>query len=774
MVLNRKGNPFQKLAARIKAKPKAAVFAVAKYAVYFALMTLFSNAKMVGNLSPFALGLFIGLVYAKQNILVLSPLYILACLTGGFSVFNLIFSAAPVIVLTFTYLIFNRLNRSVGILILTLCALLSMTPYVVITLLNSDDYLTVSLNVILTLFFTYCSQIGCYAILLRGINYRLSLDELFSLSALTLAFSLSLFSNPVFNFNLFYVFFAYAIMFSTVCFPPSVPLCASVVMGLGCALVSGDIVYIGACAALALAAVGLKSFSKYASALAVLCADALIALYATGGYDYLQLIAISCGLILFLATPARILGTMSSALGGLSGGFATRNIVNQNRNDLASKLQNVGRIFWNMSTLLSSSAPQAQRYSAEKLSESIAIGYCGNCANHESCFSALANDTRGVIRPMVEASLARDKITILDMPPFITSRCGNMQGLLNTINRTGEAAKRELASLGETSESRLLIAEQFGGVSVILDNLAKDIKKRVSFSSERELKITRELARHNIIANEAAVYGEGNDCQVNLAVRQGDTDKLVLDKLVSRALGQKMERVLDDNPDKKQIGEWRLIHLQAAPAFNVAFGIAEQGKSDSVSGDSKIITKIGGGKLLVALCDGMGSGESAQNSSATAIALIENFFRAGFESNLVLSLVNRMLALRNSDDFSTLDLVVVDRMNGELDLVKMGAADSYIIHGEEIKIIESGSPPVGVLDKISPLTMRLPLAHSDVVVLVSDGVGDTLSTDGVIQVIENTATVNPQTLADALVNAAKDLGAKDDCTAIVFRLIEKN
>ncbi|MDD4840250.1 MAG: hypothetical protein PHE93_06275, partial [Clostridia bacterium] len=454
---------IERAKSRVKARPKLTLKVITKYSVIFALMVLFANAKMAGDLSPFSLGFFVGLVFAKQNMLVLAPLYILAALTGDFSTQALIYASAPIIILAIVYIIFFRLSRSVGIITLTLCSLVSMTPYIVLTLLTSDVYLTVSLNVVLTVFFAYCSQIACYAVLLRGVNYRLSLDELISLSALLLAISISLFSNPIFNFNLYYVFLAYSILFLTFSFSPSIPLFASVIMGLGVALASGNIAFIATAILLSTASVGLKSFTKLASASAMLLVDALLALYVgVASFDYLELIAIASGLMLFVLTPKNIVQSLASALGGLNGGHATRTIVNQNRVELSSKLQNVSRIFWNMSSLLGSSNESAGRYSAEKLSESIACNYCANCSDKDSCFSALANDTRGVLLPMVEASLCRDKVTILDMPPFITSRCNHMQGLVNTINHTSEQAKKELASLNETTESKLMISEQFG------------------------------------------------------------------------------------------------------------------------------------------------------------------------------------------------------------------------------------------------------------------------------------------------------------------------
>lgn len=53
--------------------------------------------------------------------------------------------------------------------------------------------------------------------------------------------------------------------------------------------------------------------------------------------------------------------------------------------------------------------------------------------------------------------------------------------------------------------------------------------------------------------------------------------------------------------------------------------------------------KTDNGKCIVALCDGMGSGSNAEKMSETAIGLVENFYRAGFDSDTILSCVNHLL-----------------------------------------------------------------------------------------------------------------------------------
>jgi serine/threonine protein phosphatase PrpC len=56
-------------------------------------------------------------------------------------------------------------------------------------------------------------------------------------------------------------------------------------------------------------------------------------------------------------------------------------------------------------------------------------------------------------------------------------------------------------------------------------------------------------------------------------------------------------------------------------------------------------------------------------------------------------------------------------------------------------------------------------------VLASDGVVDALGENGVIDVVNSADTLNPQTLAEKLLDSALDGGAEDDCTVLVLRLV---
>ena len=57
-------------------------------------------------------------------------------------------------------------------------------------------------------------------------------------------------------------------------------------------------------------------------------------------------------------------------------------------------------------------------------------------------------------------------------------------------------------------------------------------------------------------------------------------------------------------------------------------------------------------KFMVALSDGMGSGEYAKKVSETAISLLESFYRAKMPSDLVLSTVNKLLSFSKEETFA--------------------------------------------------------------------------------------------------------------------------
>ncbi len=86
--------------------------------------------------------------------------------------------------------------------------------------------------------------------------------------------------------------------------------------------------------------------------------------------------------------------------------------------------------------------------------------------------------------------------------------------------------------------------------------------------------------------------------------------------------------------------------------YVMAIGNAETTKANSkVSGDSVLSIKLKDGKYLVAISDGMGSGEEARQSSNKALKMLENLLVSGFDKKTSMELINSSLINQNEEIF---------------------------------------------------------------------------------------------------------------------------
>ena len=221
-----------------------------------------------------------------------------------------------------------------------------------------------------------------------------------------------------------------------------------------------------------------------------------------------------------------------------------------------------------------------------------------------------------------------------------------------------------------------------------------------------------------------------------------------------------------------------ILTLKSSPSYEVVFGIATRTKTGSIkSGDSYSVVKLKDGKYIFAICDGMGSGEKAEATSSTALGLLENFFKAGFDKEIILSSVNKLLSLGRDDVFSALDLCVVDTRTGMGDFIKMGAPESFIKHRETTDVVSIGALPLGIIQNTEAKSQNVYLSAGDKIIMMSDGISDSFKNSSEIQNYINNLSINtPQNIADEIIHRVlKDNSniAKDDMTVMVIKIFEK-
>ena len=198
-----------------------------------------------------------------------------------------------------------------------------------------------------------------------------------------------------------------------------------------------------------------------------------------------------------------------------------------------------------------------------------------------------------------------------------------------------------------------------------------------------------------------------------------------------------------------------------------------------VSGDCSLQIKLGDGKYLLAIADGMGTGEKARKCSKITLKLLKQLLSAGFDNeNTIKILNNKMNLINKSEMYSTLDVSILDLYIGKIEIIKNGASNTYIKNKKSVKKIESNNLPVGILDNIELQNEQITVKDGDILVMCSDGVLDTKekNTDWLENFLKDVSTNNVQKLADLILAEAIDNNygiAQDDMTVIVSKIISR-
>lgn len=741
---------------------------IAKYLVYVALFVLLANAK-IDKYAPFGLGLFVALTYSRQNLLFVAFTYVLSNIAFSPTIETTVTVITPALIITGAYFIHSKLKYPINVTFINIYAFLS--SLVILAFCEFDGYLGAIVAIILGQVFTYSATMVSYTVLIRGLKYKFNGDEIASLGVVLGVLSLALYSVDIYGFNLFFLVAPFVVLLAGY-FTSGVTLSVAIIMGLGVTLKTGDIAYPAITALWGLAVCFFKRLS-YAQAIALLLIDVLLGTYFTAypTYDLLHVVAVSVGALAFILMPKKLRGYITSNLSASSGGIASKNMINRSRSEVSNKLSFISNVFYDMNHILSGSYKQEKNIEEKSkiIAKNIVNRVCYGCEKKCECIK-ITDELPSLFEKMTYSCLKRGKATILDIPPFIASRCDNNL-VLSVIKEEMQSFQKKEDEDKNKNKVTKTLAEQMKGMSEIFGDIAGEINKNVRFDQNTEQRIIDELMLHNVVCSEAIVYEDKEKKEVTLVVREVDMGKKIIAKVVSKLLKKKM--IVKMNSVKKVTGGCYMQLIQQ-PNYDVVFGETGQNRDNNfVSGDSALVKKISDDKVVVALSDGMGSGKRANEKSLTALSMIESFYEAGFNSEVILSMVNKLLALSSDEDYATLDICVLDLLTGRADFIKMGATDGIVKRKDNCEIVSSNGLPIGILDEIKINVESKTLSHGDMVVVVSDGITDVLGQETLYDLVQNSTTNNPQILADEITNLASQKGATDDATAVVVRLYGK-
>jgi stage II sporulation protein E len=446
----------------------------------------------------------------------------------------------------------------------------------------------------------------------------------------------------------------------------------------------------------------------------------------------------------------------------------SRIAINRNRAAIGKQLFEISSVFREIQTTFASlGTTEAEEGAKEYVRACVIEDTCKHCGQYRAC---LRKESNKELDKLIDVGCLKGKVSLIDMPAKLGELCIDQSSVLYAVNRQLGDYKKYMTETENAASGRSLLAGQAQGVSEILKNLALEQSEPLRIYTEKERALSVALLTAGIVCSEVLIYGEEPTLSL---ITYGRADVKKIAAVASHLFDMPMmisERIAL-NKDKY------CCILRKKPYFDAAFGVAAMKKTgETASGDTHSVIRIDERKFLVALSDGMGSGEYARRISESTISLLESFYRAKMPSDTVLSTINKLLTFNKEETFACVDIAVVDLDDGRADVVKIGSPVGFILSGNTVRLLENASLPLGILDSLHPDPSAYELLENDTLLFLSDGVTDAFgSTSDLYEVLKTLPSHNPQQLADLLLSEAlKAYGgsAKDDMTAVAVRLFK--
>ena len=756
----------------MKIKSRLDYHSVIKYALFFLTVVVFNNLEK--NVMPYSTAIVVSSIFNGLNPILSSLLFLLS-----FVIYNqmglLLFGAVSCLIFTVIFYIYKKLNITPKYEIILLGAV-SMVVFVLI----GDTLRVISTEsriicAVLTTLLTFISHVFIKAVTQKGLKFKLGYDEFFSIGIICVLFGLGI-SNS-FSPYVWKGVTIVLIMMTAYLYKKGFCTLVSAILGISLSIYYGNVSYVSVFLIMGIVAESLIPLSRYVSGIAVICSEYLLesifGIY--GGYLLADFISTLSGVLIFFFIPTKVLKSLKDQLYLFREKQLARISINRNRLMLSNRLYELSGVFTEMSDAFNAFKKCALTEDKAKtvMENQIVESVCKQCPGYSKCNNSSKNNTAGV-KKMIDLGFAKGKLSLIDLPREISETCVHPNNILYGTNKLLADYRSYLINNLNVENGRNLIAKEAQGVSEILRGLALESGALLKYQSRLERILSDNLYKEGFAVSELLIYGEEKRITVSIILTMKEFDVEKICRIISKTVQADMELT-----DKANISKDKCyLSFKRSAVFDAVFGISQTRKDGSTkSGDTHSVTRLMGDRFLVALSDGMGSGETANNISSVSLSLIESFYKAGMESSLILDTVNKLMAINAEDTFTALDVSVIDLKNCTVDFIKYGAPYGFIIGESGIRIVEGNTLPLGILEELKPTVCSTQLNDGDIVLLITDGISDAFGSSGdLIEFLRGLPAKNPQTLADDVLKKALSVsGGKkaDDMSALAVRIFKK-
>lgn len=358
-------------------------------------------------------------------------------------------------------------------------------------------------------------------------------------------------------------------------------------------------------------------------------------------------------------------------------------------------------------------------------------GLCISCSHCAACWEHEYSPMYQILYRFLQSIVLGEKTN--ESEAELREHCQNMDEMVRQVTRVFEKAHLNMAWYNRLQENRDAIAQQLDAMAYIMEDCANNEQDVTSSQTKMAAAVRYALKEMGILCDSLRILRHsGGKLEIRMEARTGGKAYISV-KEAANAISRAVNRCFLPSKDSRMLlpEKGASVCFVETSAMTAHYGVARAVREgEQVSGDSFSFLITDGGKCILCLSDGMGSGYSACKESEMVIDLIEKFMESGFRPDLALRMMNSAMVTHGENNlFSTVDLAEIDLDSGRTQFYKTGAAATFILHDQSVRWIDDTSMPVGVFMNQRPAREETILEAGDYVVMMTDGALEYLDTD---------------------------------------------
>src|SRR5690625_2476494 len=534
----------------------------------------------------------------------------------------------------------------------------------------------------------------------------------------------------------------------------------------------------------------LKEGNKIGVGIGLLVGTFLIGIYNDAATIIPSLFESSIAIGLFLLTPSSLIKKLARFIPGTEEYTKEQEQYLQKvRNVTAQRVEQFSDVFEALSkSFITSDVLPSEKANAERETDyflsQITEKTCQTCFMKERCWQQQFDKTYSIMGTLKEELTDGYEPSRKTMHMF-ENHCVKSKKVIDAMKEEVSYFQANQKLKQQVVESKRLVADQLQGVSEVMEDFANEILKEREHHEKLEIKIINALNQMGIELDKLEIYRlEKGNIDIELTASfdnyHGEGEKIIAPIL---------SEILDEVIVVKQAevspfpSGFSFLSFGSARQYVVETGVANAAKGGGlISGDSYGTMERGVGKYAMAISDGMGNGERAQEESRETLRLLQQILETGIPERVAITTINSILSLRTTDEmFATLDLAMVNLHNAHVRFLKIGSSPSFIKRKDDMFTVEASNLPMGIIQEFDVDIVSEQLKSDDLLIMMSDGILEVPAhvpnaENCIKQKLRQMKTDHPQEVADLLLEEVIRVRSgviADDMTVVVAK-VKKN